>query len=297
MGSQIYLPHMKINIYLPLVFLWIAACQSSTHSIDIQGHRGARGHLPENTLPAFLLAIEQGATTLELDLALTADTQLVISHEPWMSPEICLDSNQNKLKNRSKSEYNIFHMPYSNVKTFDCGTLNPKQFPHQKSLVLPKPLLSELLDTLLNLPHPIAINAEIKSKPQWDSLYYPNTTFLVDHLLNVLNQYNYTQYSTIQSFDPRPLNYLGESSTLKIALLVDQNENPYDKLRQLHFTPDILSPHHLLVDKKLRDHTKRQDIHLIPWTVNDTKRMKQLIKLKVDGIITDYPDRLASILD
>lgn len=277
--------------------MWFAACQPSPHTIDIQGHRGSRGHLPENTLPAFLSAIEQGATTLELDLALTADTQFVISHEPWISSEICLNSNQNKLGEDAKVAHNIFHMPYSRVKTFDCGTLNPSQFPNQKSIQLPKPLFSQLLDTLSKRTQPIPINAEIKSKPQWDSLYYPSTEFFVDHLLKILDEYNYTQQSTIQSFDPRPLNYLGKNSKPKIALLVGQSENPYKKLSQLHFKPDILSPHHLLVDSALLNHTHSQNIDLIPWTVNDTLRMKQLINLKVDGIITDYPDRLASILD
>ena len=272
-------------------------CENSTSTFDVQGHRGARGYLPENTIPSFLLAIEQGATTLELDLALTADTQLIISHEPWLSSEICLDTFGDEFNTNAASRYNLFKMNYADIQKFDCGSRSLPHFPEQKPRPASKPLLSDLLDTLTRLPAPIPINVEIKSRPSWDSLYYPTPAFIVDQLLLLLADYEYTTYTTIQSFDVRPLQYLqDQSNSIPLALLVSNAEDPVHKINLLKYPPDILSPHHTLVNEDLRQWTRDQQILLIPWTVNDPARMRTLIHLQVDGIITDYPDKLQAIL-
>ncbi len=284
------------HISLALLCL-ICACNSPTPPFDIQGHRGARGYLPENTIPSFLLALEQGATTLELDLALSADTQLIISHEPWLSPEICLDSLGNTLSS-DPHQYNVFKMDYSTIRKFDCGSKTPDRFTNQTPMSLSKPLLTQLLDTLSRLSAPVPINVEIKSRPEWDSLYYPSPEFFVDQLLSLLSQYDYQDLTTIQSFDIRPLNYLqNKNIPINISLLISESEDPKIKLKEMTQTPHALSPHYHLVDKKLRDFTREAHISLIPWTVNDTSRMSQLIELEVDGIITDYPDRLVKMVN
>ena len=284
-------------ISLALICL-IFACNSAPPSFDIQGHRGARGYLPENTIPSFHLALEQGATTLELDLALSADTQLIISHEPWLSPEICLDSLGNPLSGQASHHYNLFKMDYSTIQKFDCGLKTPASFPNQTSLSISKPLLSHLLDSLARRSAPVPINVEIKSRPEWDSFYYPSPEFIVDHLLSLLSKYDYQDLTTIQSFDIRPLNYLqSKNIPINVSLLVSESEDPEVKLKEMIHKPHILSPHHQLVDADLRRFTREQNILLIPWTVNDTSRMSQLIKLEVDGIITDYPDRLVEMVN
>lgn len=287
----------NLTLFSLICLSFIFACHSPGPSIDIQGHRGARGHLPENTIPSFLLAIEQGATTLELDLALSADSQLIISHEPWMSPVICIDSLGNPLSNDAPQNYKLFEMAYADIQTFDCGSKPHPRFPHQTAISSYKPLLSQLLDTLSRLSSTMPINVEIKSRPDWDFIYYPSHEFFADHLVSMLSTYDYQDFTTIQSFDTRPLNYLlNKNVSVKIALLVSENEDPLAKIDQLSTNPDILSPHHQWVDADLRAFTHAKNISLIPYTVNDTNRMSQLIDLQVDGIITDYPDRLVNLI-
>ncbi|HKK61806.1 MAG TPA: glycerophosphodiester phosphodiesterase family protein [Bacteroidales bacterium] len=280
--------------------LTFSSCDSkiSQKDFDIQGHRGARGLFPENTIPSFIRAIENGATTLELDLALTADSLLVISHEPWLSSEICLDSLGNNLSNDVSERYNLYHMYYSYIQKFDCGSKRHPHFPSQEKIPAVKPLLSDLLDTLDQLSIRIPINVEIKSRIEWDGKYYPSIQFLVQQLLELLSTYQYQSLSIIQSFDTRPLQYLNTMDYPgKIALLISNDEDLFSKLNQLQFKPHILSPHHKMVDPELSSRIHENDIELIPWTVNDKRRMKELIEMGVDGIITDYPNRLKQVFD
>ncbi len=90
----------------------VSSAQAYTPRFDVQGHRGARGLMPENTIPAFLLALDSGVTTLELDLAITKDRQIVVSHEPWMSAAICLDASGTTINQKEEKKHNIFLMTY-----------------------------------------------------------------------------------------------------------------------------------------------------------------------------------------
>ena len=95
---------------------------------DVQGHRGARGLRPENTIPGFLVAIDSGVTTIELDVVITKDKQVVVSHEPWMSAAICLDPSGSPLQAKEEKKFNIYQMTYDEVKQFDCGSLGNTRF-------------------------------------------------------------------------------------------------------------------------------------------------------------------------
>ncbi len=95
---------------------------------DVQGHRGARGLIPENTIPGFLLAIDSGVTTIELDVVVTKDKQVVVSHEPWMSAAICLDPSGSPLKPKEEKKFNIYQLTYDEVRQFDCGSLGNTRF-------------------------------------------------------------------------------------------------------------------------------------------------------------------------
>src|SRR5271154_1501859 len=98
---------------------------------DVQGHRGARGLMPENTIPAFLLALDSGVTTLEMDLAVTKDKQIVVSHEPWMSAAYSLNPEGHEILEKDEKKYNIFQMTYEQVKQWDCGVKGNSKFPQQ----------------------------------------------------------------------------------------------------------------------------------------------------------------------
>ena len=99
---------------------------------DIQGHRGARGLEPENTIPAFILALDSGVTTLELDVVITKDKQVVVSHEPWISSSICLDTAGNAIPEKDEKKLNIYQMTYDQVAKYDCGSKGNDKFPQQE---------------------------------------------------------------------------------------------------------------------------------------------------------------------
>ena len=114
--------------------------------LDIQGHRGARGLLPENSIRGFIRAIDLGVTTLELDLCVTRDRKVVVSHEPYISHEICLDPNRSMISEDTARSLNIFEMTYEQVAQYDCGSLMHTRFPSQGKVKVIKPLLSEVFD-------------------------------------------------------------------------------------------------------------------------------------------------------
>jgi glycerophosphoryl diester phosphodiesterase len=208
-----------------------------------------------------------------------------------------LDTTGALLPTAASKTHNLYHMPYDDIRKFDCGSKEHPGFPDQKNISVPKPLLTELLDTLNGSSIRIPLNIELKTKPAWDQKYYPSVKFMADELMIILSDYQYSDLTTIQSFDVRAIQYImTQSFPGRHALLVSENENLFEKLDHLPAWPDILSPEHTLVDSGICKMTKRNNTLLIPWTVNDTKRMSQLMELGVDGIITDYPNRLNEML-
>ena len=113
------------------------------YELDIQGHRGCRGFLPENSIVGFIQALEWGITTLEMDVVISMDHQVVLSHEPFMSHYICVDSSGAELDSASHFQYNIYKMTYEEIRQFDCGSKAPDDFKDQKPHPGPKPLLKD----------------------------------------------------------------------------------------------------------------------------------------------------------
>src|SRR5688500_119603 len=131
---------MAYRLIFVMLLMAIAYSGSSQYipKFDVQGHRGARGLKPENTIPGFLLAIDSGVTTIELDVVVTRDKQVVVSHEPWMSVSICLDPAGSPLQPKDEKKKNIYQMTYEQVRQFDCGSLGNKNFPEQEKMTVYK---------------------------------------------------------------------------------------------------------------------------------------------------------------
>ncbi len=266
------------------------------NNFDWQGHRGARGLLPENTVPSFLKALEYPVTTLELDLAVTKDGKLVISHEPWMSHHICTKPNGEVVKEEEALSLNIFQMNYSEVKKYDCGLRGNERFPNQQAQKAYKPLLTEMvqivdqfcINTFKKRPH---YNIEIKSHEKGYGIFMPQPELFVDFLLKDLRELKLRGRATVQSFDPNVMNALHKKDKhVKTAFLVENEEGLEANLKKLNFKPNIYSPDYKLLTKEIIDKIHAMDIQVIPWTVNKLEDMKQLIEWGVDGIITDYPN-------
>ncbi|MCK9327885.1 MAG: glycerophosphodiester phosphodiesterase [Bacteroidales bacterium] len=266
--------------------------------LDVQGHRGCRGLLPENTIPSFLLAIDLGANTIELDVVISADRQVVISHEHYMNWVTCLDPSGQRIPKDKQKDYNIYQMTVEQIRQFDCGSIPHPDFPDQKQMSATKPLFSEMIDAVEkhlqenNLP-PVNYNIEIKCSESGDNIYHPDPKTIVDLVMAVTTEKGINQRMNIQSFDPRPLQYLHQKHPeIRIAYLVSNVKGLKKNIDELGFTPQVYSPYHMLVTKKTVRQAHSRGMLLIPWTVNKRADMEKLIALGVDGIITDYPDKL-----
>jgi glycerophosphoryl diester phosphodiesterase len=287
--------------------LLLAACGTQTEresqtdspiavQLDIQGHRGARGLYPENTLEAFAEALKLGVNTLELDLAVTADSQLVVSHEPYISAEICLYPDGSDIPADSAQELNIFQMTYKEAKAFDCGSKYVSKFPDQVKTSTYKPLLTNVIELAENHASenevaPIKFNIELKSLAPYDNIYHPKPADFSNLVYRTVDQRIDWSRVTIQSFDFRILQYFREVyPDVKLALLIENELSWQANIDSLGFTPDIYSCYHVRLNEQLVDEIKKEGMQVIPWTVNEEQRMKQLIGWGVDGIITDYPN-------
>lgn len=276
--------------------------QYTPANFDLQGHRGARGLMPENTIPAMIKAIELGVTTLELDVVITADRQVLVSHESWINADICLDSNGREMSSSRGKQLNIYQLPYNDIVTFDCGSKKVSRFPDQEKRPVHKPLLHDLIEVCerytreRRLPA-VRYNIEIKSSPAGDRKDHPLPDEFADLVLRVIQQRNISDRTTIQSFDIRPLQYLHQLNTpVKLAYLTENEEELAVITQKLGFIPDYLSPYFKWVDKSLVDACHQMNMLVLPWTVNEKADMEKLIKMGVDGLITDYPDRAQEVL-
>ena len=115
---------------------------------EIHGHRGCRGLLPENTIPGFLYAIDLGVDALEMDVVMNGESDLVVSHEPFISPRICLDPEGNEIPEEMVEQINIYTMSQDSIERFDCGMKPHPKFPNQKKISATKPLLKDVIDTV-----------------------------------------------------------------------------------------------------------------------------------------------------
>jgi glycerophosphoryl diester phosphodiesterase len=299
--------------FLPyfLFCTFVLACSESTientteveknvsyKNLDFQGHRGCRGLLPENTISAFKKALDLGVNTLEMDVVITKDKRVILSHEPWFSHEIALDPDGHPISSDAEKSHRIYAMSYEETKSYDVGTKPHPRFPNQEKFKAFKPLLidvineSEAYAAKEGRPLPF-YNIETKSLPAGDGIFHPEPEEFIDLLVAVIKHANIQDRTTIQSFDVRTLQVAkAKYPDMKLVLLVENDETPAQNLQKLGFTPDIYSPDYVLVDAALIAFAQQKDMKVIPWTVNERQEMESLIALGVDGLITDYPDRL-----
>lgn len=276
--SQIYIPHF-----------------------DLQGHRGARGLRPENSIPAFICALDSGVTTVELDLAITRDHQIVVSHEPWMSSTICLQPDGEPIRESNERSFNLYQMDYEQVRQFDCGSKGNPSFPSQVAMSASKPLLKDVIIAVehhikSHMSYEVDYNIEIKTSPSGDGKYHPEPEVFSDLVYNLIDQYLPLNRVVIQSFDFRVLRYWHQKyPDIRLSALIENARSVDSNLRELGFKPSIYSPHYQLLTKEKVDYLKKLNIRVIPWTVNQVGDMRRMVQWKVDGFITDYPDRAAKL--
>ncbi|MCS4194193.1 glycerophosphoryl diester phosphodiesterase [Salinibacter ruber] len=273
-------------------------------AFDLQGHRGARGLAPENTIPAFRRALAIGVTTLEMDVVVSGDGAVVVSHEPWMNPDICTLPSGAPVPEDDARGHNLYQMPYADIKRYDCGRRQHPDFPRQASQPAVKPRLHDVIQmaeayVAEHDRSPAFYNIEIKSRPKWDGTFHPEPKAFAQRVLEVVHERGIAAQATIQSFDERALRAARRlredrdaDTAVELALLVTDGtaEALPDQLDALGFVPAVYSPAHTAVDAGLLRAAHDRGLRVVPWTVNERDTMRRLIRLGVDGLITDYPD-------
>lgn len=293
---------MKHSILVLSCAVLLTNCTRPERILDLQGHRGARGLYPENTIAGFTAALEfPEVRTLELDLCITKDDQLIISHEPWFNESICEVSDTT----HEGFAYSLYKMTYDSIAQFDCGAKGHPNFPNQQPIPAHKPLLGELFATIqsegLRWPH---FNIEIKSHPTGDNMYHPGpnkfAALVAAELVAANEEYpeaDLLNHITVQSFDPRVLREMRKTALpVKLALLSEEETTPAEQMDELGFPVDIYSPNYEQVTPELISWCHFRRIAVIPWTVNDLEQMQALVDMGVDGIISDYPNLFAELV-
>jgi glycerophosphoryl diester phosphodiesterase len=272
---------------LVLCFLASLLLAEPPASFDVQGHRGARGLRPENTLPAFEKAIELGVTTLELDLQVTADRRLVVRHDPRPERKLCRYDDGRPAPRALFRELRL-----DELDGIDCGGRRDPDYPEQ--ILAPGariPTLEQVFDLAREAPYPVALNVEIKRKKPADTVPMREFAALV---VEALRAPGLEGRVMVQSFDPEVLRAVAElDPEIPLALLV-RDRGKYRSLME-ESGADVLSPRARGLKEEDVLFFRSRGIRVIPWTVNEEEDMRRLMEWGVDGIITDYPDRLLAL--
>ncbi len=304
-------------------FLLLTLLATPSLAFDLEGHRGTRGLAPENTLAAFRRALQIGVTTLETDMAVTKDDVIVISHDPFLNPDLVRGPDGHWLASKGPP---IRTLTLTELRRYDVGRLNPmsqyaRQFPEQQPVDGERfPQLSELFDLGKASGKPVRFNIETKITPT-SGADTPDPATFARLVIAAVRAADVANRVTVQSFDWRTLVEVKRiAPDIETACLTIQTKDN-DTVTSPDGGP---SPWH--AGFALRDHggslpatakaagcgvwsmfwrnlspKELADAHalglkVLPWTVNDRSDMRRLIELGVDGIITDYPDRLRSVM-
>lgn len=266
------------------------------------GHRGARGLMPENTIPAMKKAIDVGANMIEVDVHITKNGKVVVYHDDSFDPNYTLMPDGSEIPEIDRKKYTFYQMDYKEIKPFLIGTKKYLQFPDQQRLASYTPELVELIDSVedysksINLPA-VYYLIEIKSNPSTDGFAQPSPEEYVKILMNVVNPKKLGKRLIIQSFDMRPLKILHRDYP-KVALgyLTGDHKIGFEEnITKLGFNPTFYNPQQGLVNASLIKACHDRDILIAPWTVQTISEMKAMKALGVDGIITDYPNLLKEL--
>ena len=277
----------------------VAAMEHTFPDFYIEGHRGARGLMPENSIPSMKKAVDAGANILEVDVQISKDGQVVVAHDPKVNPAITLLPNGQEIPREDADKYILHQMDYADIRKFDVGSKGNPAFPGQEKRKAYMPLLGELIDSVerytaaRGLPA-ILYNIEIKADPAKDGLYQPAPEELVKLVMDVVKEKHIGNRFYVQSFDVRQIQEVHRRyPQVTIGFLTsDKNATLEENISRIGFLPQIYSPYYKLVTSELIEESHRKGMKLVPWTVNTQEEMRQLRQLGVDGIITDYPNLL-----
>ncbi|TFZ04329.1 glycerophosphodiester phosphodiesterase [Ramlibacter rhizophilus] len=301
----------------------LAACAGTAGSvprrIELQGHRGARGLWPENTLAGFAAALALGVDTLELDVGVTKDGVPVVSHDARLNPDITRGPDGQFLSGRGPA---IAELTLAELSAYDVGRLRPgsayaRQFPEQTPVDGARiPRLSEVIALLLRSgAHGVQLAVETKVNPLKPEDTLPVADF-TRAAIDTLRAGGVARRTTLQSFDWRTLRQVAREApgmeTAHLTLRRPSLDNvapgsPWTAgfdLRDHGSVPRLVkaaggrtwSSFHGDLDAAAIAEAQALGLKVLAWTVNEPARMAQLMDMGVDGIITDRPDLLRTLM-
>lgn len=264
--------------------------------MEIHGHRGARGVYPENTIEGFEYAIGLGVRAIELDLVVSADKELIVSHDPWMDATICKHPDGSEISCEEEKNLNLFKLSAKEIQAYKCGRRLDHEFPDQKEVLSYKPTFSELVKKTKSTN--IFYNIEIKSEEDWYDHYCPSPIEYATLISQAITIHGLEKQCMIQSFDSMFLNaFHALRPDVRIGYLVENQLNIEGQLKELNFRPDYFNPNFQLLDESVVTSLHQKRILVLAWTVNEDKDIRHVIGLNVDGIISDYPQNVQEILN
>jgi glycerophosphoryl diester phosphodiesterase len=290
--------------------------------LDLQGHRGARGLLPENTLPAFARALAIGVTTLELDSVITRDGVVVVSHDPALNPDITRGPGGAWI---TRGDLAIRTLAWQELQVYDVGRIRPQttyaqRFATQQPIDGARiPRLAEVFDLARRAGNSsVRFNIETKISPEQPQLTASPEVF-ARALIRLIRAENLESRTTIQSFDWRTLQIVQREAPGIATVYLSAQQPWLDNIRArddsspwtagFHVTryggsvPQMVkaaggavwSPHFGDLTRERLNEARQLGLKVIVWTVNDDADIKRMIDWGVDGIISDYPDRLRQL--
>jgi glycerophosphoryl diester phosphodiesterase len=268
-----------------ILFMASLAASVWAQAIQVHGHRGARAMRPENTLPAFEYAIAQGVDALELDMAVTRDNVVVVSHDPRLSAPVCTGPRDHAV---------IHELTLAEVKQWDCGAKQNPLFPKQQPVPGTRmPTLDEVFD--LAPRGKFLFNIETKSFPDHPELTPPPEEF-ARLVLAVVRKHHLESRVVLQSFDFRTLHAMKKlAPEIRRAALWEGRPRSFVEIGK-EAEAQIVSPQFRLVTPEQVKAAHAASFEVLPWTPNAPADWKRLVDAGVDGIITDDPAALIAFL-
>ena len=258
--------------------------------MQIYGHRGCRGLLPENTIAGFEKSLELGSDGIEWDVVINKENKLIISHEPYIDTSYCQYNNGEKINNKSEIDLNIYSMAQQEIEQFDCGSIFQPKFPNQALVKSVKPTVKFALEIIEKYNPTILF--EIKSSEKFYEKFQPNPKEYAQIIKKETENYTYLKQIIFMSFDKNIINELYRiMPEMRYVYLIEKPKFLLSSyINEINFKPYAVGMYHRLINSRTIKYYHKEDIRVFAWTVNQKEKGMYFKKIKLDGLITDYPN-------
>ncbi|MCX3265409.1 glycerophosphodiester phosphodiesterase family protein [Pedobacter agri] len=266
-------------------------------AFSAEAHRGGRGLMPENTIPAMLYALKNSkVTTLEMDTHITKDLEVVVTHDDYLSRSFTLKPDGTEIAKEEAKKYVVYEMGYQALSKFIVGSKDYPAFPEQQKVKSYIPRLGDLIDSVqrhikINKLKQCFYDIEIKSSEKGDDITHPKPEKFADLVVAIIRKKRIANYTIIQSFDKRALQVVHQKyPDIKLSYLANNDKSYEEHIHDLGFKPFIIGSSYKGFNPAIIAKAHADGVKVLTATVNTKAEIEKLKKLKIDGIMTDYPN-------